>query len=227
MKRKYYEAYDDRYCQIHGQNLTWFYNKPSKIVKDVIGRYNLSSSCKILEIGCGEGRDAIPLIQMGYDLLATDVSPEAISFCKNKIPEFGEHFQMLDCTAGEIDALFDYIFSVAVIHMLVLDSDRNAFYQFICKHLNCDGIALICTMGDGKHEFKTDIRNAFEIQDRIHAQTGKQVRIASTSCRMVTFDAFQNELIQNGFVILETGLTSVEPDFSTMMYAVVKRKLNI
>jgi len=59
--------------------------------------------------------------------------------------------------------LFDFIYSVAVIHMLVLDEDRNAFYQFIRSHLRQDGIALICTMGDGNVEMQSDIGKAFEI----------------------------------------------------------------
>lgn len=223
MERKYYEAYNDRYCQIHSQNLMWFHEEPSQIVSDVLKRYNRSRSCKILEIGCGEGRDAIPLLQSGHNLLATDVSCEAISFCMKKCPDFADCFQMLDCIAGELATKFDYIFSVAVIHMLVQDFDRNAFYRFIHNHLNHEGIALICSMGDGNVEGKTDIRNAFELQDRIHEQTGKKVRIASTSCRMVTTETFREELTRNGFLILEEGLTSVEPDFPTMMYAVIKR----
>ena len=57
--------------------------------------------------------------------------------------------------------------------MLVLDDDRDAFYSFIRMHLTPTGIALICTMGDGNFEQQSDVENAFNIQDRIHEQTGK------------------------------------------------------
>ncbi len=50
--------------------------------------------------------------------------------------------------------------------MLVLDEDRNGFYQFIRSHLKSDGIALICSMGDGNYEMQSDISNAFELQER-------------------------------------------------------------
>ncbi len=223
MHRKYYEAYDDRYRQVHGQNLQWFCDNPSPIVMEVIHEFSVCSFDKILEIGCGEGRDAIPLLKQGFNLLATDVSAEAVAFCQKKWPAFKEHFQVLDCIAGNLCGTFDFVYAVAVVHMLVLDEDRNAFYGFIREHLTSDGIALICTMGDGNSERQTDIRVAFDIQNRTHEQTGKSVQIANTSCRMVSFQTFEEELNRNSLSIVKQGITTIEPDFSQMMYAIVKK----
>lgn len=118
---------------------------------------------------------------------------------------------------------FDFIYAVAVIHMLVPDSDRDAFYQFIRNHLKPGGIGLICTMGDGTEERQTDIGSAFQLQDRVHEPSGTAVQIASTSCRMVNFQTFSEELKRNGLTAVNQGITSVEPDFPQMMYAVVKK----
>lgn len=223
MKRKYYEAYDDRFRQIHEQDLKWFSESPSPIVAETIRAFSISPSRKILEIGCGEGRDAHPLLLQGFDLLATDVSPEAIAFCRKEFPEFAMRFQVVDCVAGEIDGQFDFIYAVAVLHMLVLNDDRNAFYRFIRKHLAPSGIALICTMGDGTNERQTDVRTAFDLNKRIHEPSGKTVRIAATSCRIVNSQTFEAELAQNGLDVVKKGMTAVEPDFPQMMFAVVKR----
>ncbi len=222
MERKYYEAYDDRYSQIHGEGLQWFYDDPTPIVQKVIAEFGIASDHKILELGCGEGRDAYPLLSQGYDLLATDISPAAIGYAKKKWPEHEKNFAVLDCVNGEINKKFDFIYAVAVVHMLVEDGDRNAFYAFIRKHLTRGGIALICTMGDGRTERQSDIRTAFDLQERIHEQTGKQVQIASTSCRMVNFDTLHAELNRNGLGVLRAGITAAPPDFPTLMYAVVK-----
>jgi len=224
-ERRYYEAYDDRYRQIHTQGLRWFDEAPSGIVMETIREFGITSSNSILELGCGEGRDAFPILKEGYQLTATDVSGAAISFCKEKWPEFAEHFHVLDCVSGEWEESFAFIYAVAVVHMLVPDEDRNGFYRFIRNHLQPEGIALICTMGDGKLERQTDIGRAFELQDRIHEQTGRPVRIAGTSCRMVNFETFRRELERNGLEILKEGITSVEPDFNQMMYAVVRKKI--
>ncbi|MDE7095206.1 MAG: class I SAM-dependent methyltransferase [Anaeroplasmataceae bacterium] len=224
MGKKYYEAYDDRYKQIHKLDLQWSSETPSKIVFETLQSFSLLTNSKILEIGCGEGRDAYLLLKQGFDVLATDVSYEAVSYCKKKFPNFSEHFQVVDCVTEKLEKKFDFIYAVAVIHMLVSDNDRIAFYRFIREHLSSDGIALICTMGDGSFERKTDIHTAFDIMERVHGETGKTVQIANTSCRIVGFATFEEEISRNGLEIIKKGITAVEPDFPQMMFAVVKSK---
>lgn len=221
-ERKYYEAYDDRYRQVHERDLQWFDEKPSPIVAQTVSEFSISHQSKILEIGCGEGRDAYPLLRDGFDLTATDVSAEAIDFCRKRMPDYAGHFLTLDCVTEKLNSKFDFIYAVAVVHMLVPDEDRNAFYSFIREHLKQSGIALICTMGDGSVERQTDIRFAFHVQDRIHERTGKNVRIAATSCRMITFQTFDAELERNGLEVIKQGVTAVEPSFPQMMFVVVK-----
>lgn len=221
-QRKYWEAYDDRYRQIHEQGLQWFAINPSPIVAETLCEFSVLPQHKLLEIGCGEGRDACPLLKQGYDLLATDVSSQAIAFCRKRMPEYAGNFQILDCVTQRLRGTFDFIYAVAVVHMLVPDADRDAFYEFIREHLKPAGIALICTMGDGHSERQTDIRTAFDMQARIHGQTGKAVQVAGTSFRMVNFQTFEQELKRNGLMALKQGITAVEPDFPQMMYAVVR-----
>ena len=221
MDRKYYEAYDDRYRQVHGENLQWFASSPSAIVGEMLARYNIKG--RILEIGCGEGRDAGYLLERGYDVLATDVSPAAIDYARKRFPEYAGRFRVLDCLSENLDEKFGFIYAVAVIHMLVPDEDRNGFYRFIREHLAPGSMALICTMGNGEWERQSDISTAIDLQERIHEPTGREVRIASTSCRMVSWDTFRRELAENGLAIIESGVTAVEPDFPQMMYALVEK----
>ena len=221
MERKYYEAYEERYKAIHKRGVSWSSDQCTPIVMDIIRKYNISQDSSLLEIGCGEGRDSKTVLEHGFDLLATDISPEAIRYCKNILPQYSDSFCMLDCLSGNLDTKFDFIYAIAVIHMLVLDRDRDGFYQFIYRHLSKDGIALICTMGDGTTEMQSDISKAFTLQQRDH-ETGT-IQVAGTSCRMVTFETFKAELTRNGLSILESGITSSLPDFNNLMYAVVKK----
>ena len=223
MEPNYYEAYDLCYRQIHQQHLQWSSETPTPIVAEILQQYPLSHEAKLLEIGCGEGRDAIPLLEKGMDLLATDISPEAIRYCRERMPAFADRFQVLDCIGGEWPGTFDLIYAVAVLHMLVMDSDRRAFYRFIREHLKPDGLGLVCTMGDGLMECQSDIRTAFEDQERVHGESGKKVRIAGTSCRMVSFASFEKELSDNGLKVIQKGLTAAPPDFSQMLYALVRK----
>jgi len=230
-ERKYYEAYDDRYKQVHGESLRWFSGLNSKIVDEVIGKYGIAKTMKLLEIGCGEGRDAIHLLKNGYNLLATDISPAAIQYCKSNCPERPEAFRALNCLSDRTDEVYDFIYAIAVLHMLVLDEDRALFYRFIYEQLSDTGIALICTMGDGKEERGPDTsdvhklnRDAFKVQKRLHEETGRTIHIASTSCRKVSFETIFAEIKSSNLEIAESGITSIDQNFPEIMFAVVKRK---
>ena len=221
MEKAYYEAYDERYKTIHSQGCSWAAETPTPIVLETIQKYGIAPDATLLEIGCGEGRDARAVLKAGYQLTATDLSPEAIRYCKKTMPEFGSHFQVMNCLAGQCDNRFDFIYAVAVVHMLVLDEDRDGFYRFIRDHLNEKGLGLILSMGDGTAEMQSDIRTAFQLQERNHP-AGK-IMVAGTSCRMVSFPTFEAEIARNGLEIVEKGLTEAMPDFNSLLYAVVKR----
>lgn len=221
MSKKYYEAYEERYKAIHSKGMSWSSDVDTKIVRDTILKYGITTDSKILEIGCGEGRDARVLLEKQYDLLATDISQEAITYCQTHLPKYHDHFQVLDVLSDTLSKQYDMIYGVAVIHMLVLDEDRARFYQFIHDHLEENGIALICTMGDGIVEMQSDISQAFTLQEREH-ESGK-VLVAGTSCRMVSFDTMERELTKSHLEIIEKGITQALPDFNSLMYVVVRR----
>lgn len=103
--------------------------------------------------------------------------------------------------------------------MLVEDADRDAFYGFVRAHLKDGGPALVCSMGDGEFEMKTDPATAFELRGREHP-SGKMT-VASTSCRMVSFDTLRAEIARNGLHIVEDGLTGAIPEFNSLLYAVI------
>jgi len=222
--RKYYEAYDERYKQIHSMNLEWEANVHSPIIDEIIVKLKLNHQSKILELGCGEGRDATYLMQQGYDVLASDISPEAISFCKKKVPKYADRFMVLNACEDSLDETYDLIYSIAVLHMLVLEKDRNKFLTFVREHLNEEGYGLLLSMGDGEREQASDITSAFDKQERVHIETGTKVCIASTSCKIVSFTTLERELEGNGLSIVEKGITSIEPGFPVIMYALVKIK---
>lgn len=65
----YYKAYDKRYKQVYENGMLWTSNENTKDVMDVIEKYHISNKSKILDLGCGEGRDAIYLLNNGYNVL--------------------------------------------------------------------------------------------------------------------------------------------------------------
>ena len=218
---KYYEAYEERYKTIHKKGYSWSSDEPTPIVLKIIKVLKINKNDKILEIGCGEGRDAVTLLKNGYNLLATDISLEAINYCKSLLPKHANKFKVLDCLNDNTNDKYHFIYAIAVIHMLVLDEDRHKFYDFIYKHLDDDGFALICSMGDGKTEYQSDISDAFKTQNRKHFSG--DVMVAATSCRMVSFETLEKEIETAHLRIVKKGITESLPDFNSLMFTVVQK----
>ena len=218
---KYYEAYDKRYKQVHDKGLAWSTNSNTEIVEEIIKKYHLDKE-NILEIGCGEGRDARYLLNKNYNVLATDISQEAINYCiKNDITH-KNNYKVLDILSDNSKDKYGFIYSVACLHMLVLDEDRNKYYKYIYNHLEDNGYALILTMGDGTKESVSDINKAFDNTTRTHQKTSQEIEVATTSCRIVNFDTLFKE-VNNKFQIIEYGITKIEEHFDKIMYILIKK----
>ena len=218
--RQYYEAYDERYRQIHARGHAWAGDAATPIVAQALERFAPDPMARLLELGCGEGRDARPLLAAGRALTATDLSPEAVAWCRAKDPVHAENYRVLDCVRGRLPGRWDFIYAVALLHMLTEDADRQALLRFVREHLTPNGIALLCSMGDGETEFCSDPSAAFELREREHPVG--PVRVAATSCRIVSFPTLEAELARAGLAVLERGLTAAPPEFDSLLYVLVR-----
>lgn len=122
-----------------------------------------------------------------------------------------------------MDEKFDFIYSIAVIHMFVSEKHRNKFYSFIYDHLKDDGVALIVSMGDGKKVYESDIKNSFNDVERVVLNKDEKINIVATSCRIVDWDGFESELLNNNLIIKEKWVSENIPEFNSMMCVVVSR----
>ena len=227
MEREYYKAYDERYETVHSQTgLAWAGDKPSEILKDLLARWGATEKSSILEIGCGEGQNALYLNHNGYNIVATDVSQAAIRWCRQKAQELGVtngEFFLLDAVKDKLNEKFDYIYSVSTLHMLVLDSDRKAFLDFIYSHLNDNGIAIITVMGDGEMEKKDcDISKAYDLSPREFA--GDTINVASTSCKIVNWQDLFAELSSSRLAVNEHFVSGQISGFNVSMVVVVSKE---
>lgn len=224
MGDKYYHAYEGRYQQIHSEGKQWASDAPSSIVLQTIEKYHLPKEAQLLEIGCGEGRDAAVLLHQGWQLLATDISEEAVRYCREKFSEYADHFAVLDCLEDGMERQFDLIYAVSVLHMLVTDQDRRKFYHFIGEHLKQQGIALICTMGDGTEEHCTGLSTENIVEQRQTGRPDDVAQVPRLPCKVVSFAGLRKEIDIAGLQLLEMGRTAALPDFPQMIYAVVKKE---
>lgn len=122
-----------------------------------------------------------------------------------------------------LEKQYKWVYSIAALHMLVNDADRHKFLDSIYKILEPGGKALLVSMGNGVNEIKTDINNAFELQERNHIATGKRVLVAGTSYRSINWVSHKREIEKAGFVI-EKAINTENEEYGNCMTVYLIKK---
>ncbi|MEM8890813.1 MAG: class I SAM-dependent methyltransferase [Bacteroidota bacterium] len=102
---------------------------------------------KILDLGCGQGRDSIPLARMGFEVFAVDSSKVGIDQIKEVVKEEGLKLraEVADIYAfGEID-FFDFLLLDSMFHFTKKDKEKECqFLERLMKGMKAGAIICIC-----------------------------------------------------------------------------------
>src|SRR6266568_1458858 len=140
---------------------------------------------RIIEVGCGGGRDAAALIKAGYAYVGTDASAGMIGVAAAEVP--GAVFQQLSVyDLRRLQTQFDGFWACAVL-LHVPKARIDEALQALGSVLKPDAIGMI-SMKDGDRE-------DFEVRDKNGAH---QERLFV----YWTKDAFTKKLAENGFSVL-------------------------
>jgi len=133
---------------------------------------------KVLDIGVGEGRNALYLAQEGFDVTGIDISKEAIdkflNFAKKK--NLSVNGVIKSITEFEFNDEYDVIISVATLHLI----EKNKLFKLINKikkQTKKNGLNLVAVFTDkdaGREQFpdlyffnKTEIKELYNDWDII------------------------------------------------------------
>lgn len=104
---------------------------------------NKESKKTILELGSGAGLDAKFFQENGFDVLATDLSPEMVKMCKKR----GLHARVLDLyDLSSLNKKFDGVFSLNVL-LHVPRKDLDSILEKILNVLTDGGLFLYGVYG--------------------------------------------------------------------------------
>jgi len=121
------QRYDDQY---------WWKKNDIEFWKTI---YHENKGTKILELGSGTGRLAIPLIKEGAEYTGIEISQEFCKYTKKQLQGYSTKYNIInqDFRNFNLNMKFDMIFIGfnTFLHLLN-DSDANAFLQSVKQHMH-------------------------------------------------------------------------------------------
>jgi len=130
---KWYEG-DDYYWGI----------KPGDFLDELITLSPPSSKKKVLDIGCGEGKDAVYMAQKGYEVSAFDLTENGIrktlALAGNRGVKINAYVD--DINTFNINEQYDIIYSTGTVQYL-FDENKEKFFKMLEKITRPDGIVFI------------------------------------------------------------------------------------
>ena len=95
----------------------------------------LPSGAKILDIGCGLGREAFALADLGYDVVGIDISKEVISQVKQLSADKGYKIPFYEYDGAHLDFPSDYFDVVLILHKPLACCMETSSRKDICRNV--------------------------------------------------------------------------------------------
>ncbi len=154
---------------------------------------------KIIDIGCGSGRDAKNFSEKGYVVTGIDFSSKMIQIAQEKAPK--ANFHVMDMRSLNFDSIFDGAWANASLLHLSKNEFSNVL-KSISKSLKSDGLFFI--------KLKKGSSEGLELDSRYH-------NIEKFYCYHDEQD-LKELLLATGFTILDLFVTENESSYQTHPY---------
>lgn len=115
---------------------------------DQLLKERIQPTSKILDAGCGGGRNIHYLIQNGYDVSGIDAKAEAIDLLRSMYPETKDKFHRSTLEDFESNEPFDFIICNAVLHFAYNHNHFQKMFASLSKALAKNGVLFIRMTSD-------------------------------------------------------------------------------
>lgn len=133
---------------------------------DQILKGRISPASRILDAGCGTGRNIRPFLENGFDFIAIDPDEEKIRTLKDVHRSYSDNFLTKNIEDFEDESGFDLIICSAVLHFAQNDEHFNTMFEKLVKLLQPEGILFIrMTSNMGMNSTKYNTTGNFELPD--------------------------------------------------------------
>lgn len=109
---------------------------------------HVPSGASVLDLGCGQGRDALFIARLGHRVLGVDLSPTGVGQMLSEARREGLAVEgvVCDLVVYEPPDAYEVVVLDRVLHMLANDDDRRAVLARACRHTRAGGFLLIADM---------------------------------------------------------------------------------
>jgi len=123
---------DNPYDKRYDQSGFYWGTKPSPICFRVLELLPPDHSLKLLDIGCGEGRNAIFFARNGFNVTALDASPKGVEKTLRYAEQANVHINVFegDINAFRLSETFDILFSTGVLQYVPPELRQSLFDNY-------------------------------------------------------------------------------------------------
>lgn len=142
------EHWENIYLKKEINGVSWYQKIPYESIQ-LIDKYSISNSDKIIDIGCGKSFLADNLLELNYnDITLVDISSNALKEVKVRLKNRSLNFIEADILNFNSKDKYDIWHDRAVFHFIT-DKEGIEKYISLCnKYINNDGILIIGTFAE-------------------------------------------------------------------------------
>lgn len=146
---------------------------------DQLLKERLVPGMRVLDAGCGSGRNLIYLLRSGYEVFAIDESEQAIAHVRALASELAPHLPANNFRVGSVERIgfeegeFDVVISSAVLHFARHDDHWMAMVKEMWRLLRPGGI------------FFARLASTIGIEDKVSLLEGRRYQLPDGSDRFL------------------------------------------
>jgi len=129
---------------------------PDPELVEFVGLDRVAPGARVLDLGCGAGRNAVWLAQQGFDVTAIDVSPHAVQLARAFAAESNAQLQVMEADATDLAGLpenhYDLAYDGRCLHLIVEQELRDAYLRSVLRVLRPSGLYFAINIGGRDEE---------------------------------------------------------------------------
>jgi SAM-dependent methyltransferase len=204
----------DIWNKVYASDGSFFGDGPSNFGLECYEEFKKHRVQKIVELGCGQGRDTIFFASNGLDVVAIDSSHVAIDILSKISTEKNLPIKAMVHNASESipfdNSYFDAVYSHMFFNMRFTDDQLKYLLIEVNRVLKIEGLNLFSVRSDNDAMY----RKGVEVEKNIYDINGFQIRFFTNS-------DLRNISLSNGFEAYEI---TEEYEESASLYCVFARK---